>query len=867
MGMDTEKIVQDLNRRFAAPLLDFYQRRIIFWYDEDKEFADKLDDITLLNAKLVKLTGSNSFEIKKLLSHDDQNSNFLVYCPVLYEKPEDNWLIDIELYSEEFRADLISIWMDEMNIPAIPAMRKQIKSYRKFFNAKDRRSRVIGQNVIPSTLAQLHLAVMAVLCGIKTVQPSAIIRSVLSSGLDINTNTVYKDIEHYGAKDAFWTMISQGCGYSNEKPDLKQLAKHLFLTAASRTMKNEYLIGLEEYISSFHATFCYELISDWLHSRNNDQIYELARFVENETKLYQRFEKLPLEELLGTECFPCINEVILVKLMKDISQHLIDVNSIITAVEKRRTCVWYEPVENYFQGIFQVAQMQNFYKEFFTGFHTVEPKEIWKEYTDTYYKMDSYYRKFHLAFQKSLEQTNHLFDDLFKQVADTVEGLYVHWFLEQLGANWSDICAEQFKKHGKLEEIPHQQDFYKTKIKKAGSRVFVIISDALRYEVAVSLSEQIQHEMQGKVSLGNMQSIFPSTTKYGMAALLPHVNLSVEKRGDLLNILADNLSTASLNRDKVLKATNPNSVALQFRDIVNMKRAERCAQVKGMDVVYIYHDTIDEASHHSDSAVFFACDKAIAEIKNLIRIIVNDFSGSNIIITADHGFLYTYSPLSEDNKVDQADFNGFDVDCGRRYAIMKKGATPRYLLPVKFLNGTTEYEGFTPRESVRIKIKGGGLNFVHGGISLQEIVIPVIEYRHLRNDSKEYLANKQKYDTKPVSLNLLSSTRKISNMIFSLNFYQTEAVCENREKVNYLVYFVDSNGVQISDKHKIIADKISSDISERTFRCNFNLKSLKYDKKAIYYLEIADEQGLQLPRREEFQIDIAFAVEQFDFFS
>ena len=28
--MDTGKVIQDLNRRFAAPLPEFYQRRIIF---------------------------------------------------------------------------------------------------------------------------------------------------------------------------------------------------------------------------------------------------------------------------------------------------------------------------------------------------------------------------------------------------------------------------------------------------------------------------------------------------------------------------------------------------------------------------------------------------------------------------------------------------------------------------------------------------------------------------------------------------------------------------------------------------------------------------------------------------------------------
>ena len=399
--------------------------------------------------------------------------------------------------------------------------------------------------------------------------------------------------------------------------------------------------------------------------------------------------------------------------------------------------------------------------------------------------------------------------------------------------------------------------------------MFVIISDALRYEVAATLAEQLRRETQSKVNLDTMQSIFPSITKFGMAALLPHKELSVmpKPNNNGLAVLADGTYTEMSYRDKVLKNRNSASVALQYKNIIGMKRADRSALVKGMEVVYIYHDTIDDASHHSDSAVFPACDKAISELKNLVRIIVNEFGGTNIIITADHGFLYTYSPLTEDDKVDKTSFNSMDVDYGRRHAIMQKGAMPDYLMSVKFLDGTTDYDGFAPRESIRIKMNGGGLNFVHGGISLQEMVVPVIEFHHLRNDSKEYLRNKSKYDTKPVTVNLLSANRKISNMIFSLNFYQKEAVADNREVTTYLVYFTDANGKQISNVQKIIADKTSDNGSDRTFRCNFSLKSLKYNKTDSYYLVIADEQGLQMPQREEFQIDIAFAVDEFDFFS
>ena len=101
--MDAEKIIQDLNRRFAAPLPEFYKRRIVVWIDEDQEFVDKLDEITLGGAKVVALTGTNNFYVKKLLAVDDPTSNYLVYRPFAYESDEDNWLLDVELYGEEFR--------------------------------------------------------------------------------------------------------------------------------------------------------------------------------------------------------------------------------------------------------------------------------------------------------------------------------------------------------------------------------------------------------------------------------------------------------------------------------------------------------------------------------------------------------------------------------------------------------------------------------------------------------------------------------------------------------------------------------------------------------------------------------------------
>lgn len=867
-SMDLQKIIQDLNRRFAAPLPEFYQRRIIFWYDEDREFEDKVEELVLQNASVLVLTGNNTFAAKKLLAADDTTSNYLVYSPLRYEKPEDNWLINIELYSEEFRADLNSIWMDEMGLPNNATVRRMVKGYRKFFNSIERRKSVaaMAQNI--TTASQLHLAVMASICGLKNAQPASIIRAVLSQCLELDSNSIYQDFVKYGAQNAFWVMVAQATGYSEgDDVDLGHLATHIMLTAATRTMRSEFLVGLDSFISTPHQSYCYDLVSDWLQSDDNDGLYQIARFVEYEARLSQRFDNMEVEDLKDTECFPCINECILKHLMKDISDYIINVDAISAVVEKRRTMVWYDAVSCYYEGILQVANMQAFFHDHATGFHLAQARQIWKAYTTDYYKMDSYYRQFHLCFDRSLTVSNEVLDDLFKHVVEKVEGLYNGWFLNQLGTNWSDVCADELAQHGRILEVSQQEQFYRSRVASCDSRVYVIISDALRYEVAASLTEQLRRETQSKVALDSVQGVFPTITKFGMAALLPHTKLNVvQKANGGVSVLADGASTEMPNRDKVLKGAHGASVALQYKNIIKMKRADRQALVRGMDVVYIYHDKVDEASHTADNLVFSACDDAINEIKNIVRIICNEFGGTRIFITADHGFLYTYSPLTEDDKVDKTSFNQQDVEYGRRYALMQQGANPDYLLPIKFVDEESGLVAFAPRENVRIKMSGGGLNFVHGGISLQEMVVPVIDYQYLRSSSKTYQRNRDKYDTKPVTLSLLSATRKISNMIFSLNFYQKEAVGDNRSACNYQLYYTDASGKQISDVARIIADKTSDTAQERTFRCSFNLKSLKYSNRDSYYLVILDESGVQPPQREEFQIDIAFALDEFNFF-
>ena len=155
--------------------------------------------------------------------------------------------------------------------------------------------------------------------------------------------------------------------------------------------------------------------------------------------------------------------------------------------------------------------MQSFYQENAAGFHIVEPKAIWKLYTEKAYEMDGFYRHFHYAFGCTLKNSNVLLEDKLKHAADYVEGLYQNWFLKELTGCWTKAISDNLAALGYVSEIGKQRDFYSHYVKPlAGksSRAFVIISDALRYEVAAELCDTITRTTKGTAKLDAVQAVF-----------------------------------------------------------------------------------------------------------------------------------------------------------------------------------------------------------------------------------------------------------------------------------------------------------------------------------------------------------------------
>jgi uncharacterized protein (TIGR02687 family) len=856
--MLSETIRQRLAERFAAPLPEFHKRRIVFWRDEEGEFADTVDGLDLPGVIIVKLTGTNNFAVKKLLSSDDLTGDYLIYDPLSYTKDQkDDWLLDIKLYSEEFRADLVSLQMEELSVEPSTAMRKTMKLYAKFLGNKERKAKLRRIGRTYQTPLQLHIDIMAVLCGLNGGSVQDVIVAVLSAGLDKASNDALINIEKYGSIEAFWQLVQKYTGYvhADERP-LFDLAAHILITALTQTMPISALRGLERFISDSCKACCYQLVHEWQRSDGSSDLLEICRHVEHELRLSDRFDKTDINLLIKSDTFPAINESILKRFFIEIGENVIKAEDIITVVDNRRTAAWYALTKDYFESLYYIARMQEFYLTHIDGFHIVEPAKVWKLYTTDAYEMDSHYRHFHWHFGNTLKDPNALLEDALKKCCDVVEGMYREWFLKQLTQTWTKAVAGDLASLGYISEINEQRRFYSRYVLpnvSKGSRVFVVISDGLRYEVAAELIESLNHNTRGRAKLEAMQAVFPSITKFGMAALLPGKEMSVNSK---IDVFVDGYATVSTaQRGMILNAANPESVVITYEELLRMKKLERRDLVAGKEIIYIYHNAIDTIGDKpgTETKVFEACETAIAELTAVVKIIVNDLSAANIYITSDHGFLYTYKPLDESQKISRQTFKGDVYELGRRYALTAIDTSADYLLPVRMDRtlGGTPTKGYAPQDTVRIKVPGGGENYVHGGISLQEMVVPVIVYKGMRAGYKKYI------EVQNPGLSLISESRKVTNLMFSLDFLQKQPIGDKVQPCNYSLHFTDDEGVPVSDFQTVIADRTSDNASDRVFRVRFTLKQMQYKRNKIYRLVIAND--TDAPEEVEFRIDIAFA--------
>ena len=314
----------------------------------------------------------------------------------------------------------------------------------------------------------------------------------------------------------------------------------------------------------------------------------------------------------------------------------------------------------------------------------------------------------------------------FEALRDLVENIYTNEFLNKITTNWSKEFVDADGETG----LKLQRRFYYDFIDTVKERTVVIISDALRYEVAYSLYDSLLSDEKCTPSITAVQGVLPSYTPLGMASLLPHNKLSYTEDYDVL--VDDKPCVSTVQRESILKEFNGNSTCEQFDSVKNMKREDLRQLFTGNDVIYIYHNQIDARGDaaNTENEVFNACEEAINEIHALIRKIATRTSTIHFIVTADHGFIYKREKLCTSDKISAT--RGDSYKLGQRYLLSDSACDVAgvYSMPLSKIisNDEDRFVSF-PMASDIFKSPGAGQNFVHGGCSPQEMLVPVVDIK------------------------------------------------------------------------------------------------------------------------------------------
>ncbi len=850
--MDLNQIESTLQKMLDKPLESYEKRRIIFWEDQQEEFNDDWDSIKLKNVKLQKLTNDNQFYIKNLLEAEDLDSSYLIYSNLDLQS-EDNWLLDMVLYTQTFKASRIDLIMNELQIDS--TLRPTMERYAVFFDNKLRYRKFKSYAGVIESEATIELRMISALCNLDIPSFERAIRTILIESLEDN-NKYLEAINKFFDINRFWELVGSHYGYNREEKSLKTLFMHLTISALSFQMDEEDLDLLENFIALSHTGDCYILIDYWMQNQTDaSKFEEYARQIEKEIHLPEIIQELPLEKYDNVDIFPIIDQEIILHIANNLLKDLEDFDKYLSIIENRRPKYYFEKYESIYDTLFYTIKIFEFRKEFDQGLPQGTAEDIFNAYEKSYYRMDNYYRKFYLAYDMSEKY------EFVNKLQEKVEYLYTHWFIGELGANWSKAVRTDLVENWNLTGVKKQQDFYRDHASSRiarGERIFVIISDAMRYEIATDLVERLNTETIGSTEIEPMLGIVPSITKLGMAALLPNRSLNIDSSG---KVMVDEEPIEGYGaRKKFIENKIENSLVYKYSDYMALNKSEKSETFKGLNLIYIYHDTIDGIGDNSatENRVFNAADSSVSELFDLINSIRNDLSGTNIYITSDHGFLYQRSPLDETEKI--AKELDKPVESSRRYALSNKEQELNGQIRINVgtvLNNENDLQLYIPNGSIRNRIQGPGANFVHGGASLQEVVIPLITFKNRRATQKGVET------VEKVNVELTSRTRSITNKLFTLQFFQNEKV-ENKNIARTVnIYMEDENGNIISNIETIIANKTNENSEERMFSKQFALETMEFDRKKDYFLVIKDTETDQYTAKIPFKINLGIVNDFF----
>jgi uncharacterized protein (TIGR02687 family) len=876
---DLNQIHTALNRLFNEE-----GQRIVFWNDPEQEFLTIVPLLELDGVTTLRLDEIGALEAKLRLDREEPLGKFLLYSPTEEPDYEDDWLLDIRLYSRSFRADKASILLQELGLVNLH-LRTHVSDRRKFFDAKDRLQKIKNLVAPDDAAADLDRKMIAVVA--KADQPELfnLVRTIFhawieaGSELDLdNPPVVFGQIEKFDLDVPFWNMVKATFGYEEENPTLKNFLLRLVLTDYAHHLKGDVPQSIRGLLLPktgwSNAVVC---LAQWRDSSSKGTSYDrLSADAAAILKIEDHLPDLEIDQLSEVMTFLVVEKRIASSLRERVqtTADTINADDVRAIASRRQSGHWAslavagstdaprQALHAVYDALVAAADFNALRNQHKSGFDYPTAAAMYGAYESELYRVDQLYRHF----CESADMAEAAGWSILKPLRADIEAHYVNWYLTNLALAWGkfieprqDSGSGGLLSKWQIEKVPNQYRFFDRNVRPwldegDNRRAFVIISDAFRYEAAQELTTELNGKYRFEATLSSQLGVLPSYTALGMASLLPHKKLAyrVLPNGGT-DVLVDGKSSIASERDGILQSVG--GLACKYDELMAKKKDEGREFVKDKRVVYIYHNTVDSVGDDgkTEGHTFEAVRRAIDELAAIVVYIVNNLNGNHIVLTADHGFLFTETARVETDKSKLNEKPDSTILAKKRYLLGPNlpdhdAAWHGKLSVTAGADGDMEF--WIPKGANLFHFVGGA-RFVHGGAMPQEIVVPVVTVKHVRGKSA------QDTKTKPVTVQVLGVNHRMTTAQHRFQLIQMEAVSDRVKPITLRVAVYEGEE-PVTDIQSVKFESSSGNLDERKKWVSLVLKERQYNKKTPYRLVLRDaETGIE-QQSVEVIIDRAF---------
>ncbi|MED5609478.1 BREX-1 system phosphatase PglZ type A [Pseudomonas sp. JH-2] len=870
LSAQLEKIVDSLQQQFASS-------RVVWWEDPQGEFSELLESLSLQNVQIFRRSKVPALTIKRQIELLSPDGLFLIYEDGLRPEAEADWLLDIRLYAAPFAADRTSMLLQELGLRQ-HSLREHLKARSAFFASKERVTRIKGLLSPEDDEAVLDLKILAVLAKVEQAEMFAVLTAILANlaeADDLEDNPLWESLGKFGMQPVFWGLMLQAFGYQHSEPTLRHFLVRLFATDMGHALHAHVPDNLKLLqLSPLRAANVAVFLSQWRDSTLRQRSYDrLSKWIATDLRPAELLAQVPIDSLMAVNTFVDVERLIAERLRDAVLSNTSEAvgQQLRDRASRRMDGYWANPrwPDNedanrsiwcaYYHALIAASELFELKLRYAAGFSFDSAEACYSAYTRELYRFDQLYRLYHEAADVVYARS----PDALAPLTSRVEQDYLNGFLQPLAQKWGSFLEAGQIQQWQLPGVPNQQDFYAEHVDrylKGGDdrRVFVVISDALRYEVAQELNESLNGKYRFAAELGSQLGVLPSYTKLGMASLLPHKTLSYTDAG---LVQVDGLSSDGLeSRNKILSGVQ--GLALRAEDFLNMNKTDGRELIKPYRVVYIYHNKIDAVgdSSSTESSTFAACRDALGELESIVMRIINNLNGHRVIVTADHGFLFQDSAPEALDKSKLVGKPSGSIVSKKRYLIGRNlGVSDQ--VHAGYIRDTAGIEDdmmfWAPKGVNRFHFVGGA-RFIHGGASLQEVVVPVLKVQQVRGQKAKDTA------VRKAQVTVLGNNFTITTNRYLFNLLQTEAVSERVHPAVLRVGLFNEAGEAVSVVEQVSMDSDSQNLDQRQRKVALTLLNRPFSSSERYFLRLLDAETDVEQFRIEVRINLAISND-FDF--